>query len=338
MGNKRHWTVRAAKRGIKDASKFYRRYKPFIKAGAKVAKGLYRHYTKSKGKGVSYMREEAGGFRIGGNRICVRNNKPKGWQKPLVRGMPVHRYMTNVGSVLCSQTTTGYQATGQLVHLDMPFLQSCLNGYTTKAGIATLTKSQKVFLKDYTASITLTNNDLCQAEVTMYVLYPRRDTNADPVSQWSAGDIDQGGSATTYNLINATPYSSNALCTQYRIGRTRKFYLSPGGVEVVTINAKLNKMWESALYAEAPITYARGISFVTLFVARGVPYDTVAAGNAVTTSGVKIDAVEHRTLNFVVPNIVGRSYVVSDNLPHAALNTYQKINDASGAVVPDGQA
>lgn len=304
-------------------------------AAARAVAARYKNKgTQTRTRTRNSNMEEAAGFRLGGSVIRVRKNKFKRYMVPLRRGLPVNSQFFNGAGVLCENLTTGYQAIGDFGMLDGPTLESALIPVSHSNAVKTLLLNAKY-------DVTISSSAIFDTVVTMYVLYPRTNTTRGSYqtakSKWSDGIADAGGATTDISVYGASPYMSPELCSQFRIGRTKKFYISAGGSENIKFNFKINKVLDQASFTtNANFYMIKGVSATILFVARGVPETKVADGTQVTTSATKLIFSYFAQLNYVQPDWKGKTVSIADNMTHdPVLANWRKYAEQTGVIAGD---
>ena len=63
----------------------------------------------------------------------------------------------------------------------------------------------------------ITNQDLAAAKIQLYDIICRKDINNLPDSLFQVGETDEGGNGSTFDVVGALPFSSDAFCQYYKV-------------------------------------------------------------------------------------------------------------------------
>lgn len=193
---------------------------------------------------------------------------------------------------------------------DLPYI------YNKVTGTNTGYKTTRVFFESVSAKYMMTNQDLTNANVTLYDVICRRDTNNSPDYEWSAGITEENA---TYNaaVVGCTPFSSSLLCSHYKVLKTSKLVLSPGQTHTHSVYYRLNRLLNQDILYDS-LTELRGITIATIVVTHGEPTNSAATATNVTTASSTLDIVQTKQIRYSWIADDDTNFFYVNNLPAVA--------------------
>lgn len=174
----------------------------------------------------------------------------------------------------------------------MPYADATiLTTLATNAGMTT--ESGKFWLGGVSAELMLTNQDSGNSRVTLYDMVCRRDSQeTDVMDQWNDGLTNNkgtSGNTRSHRNLNVTPYQSNELCAKWKIMKKTVIQMSAGQSHIHRVKHKINCMINNTNITD--FHYHHGISFVTLIVVHGMPYNDETTQTQVAVGDSALDIV-----------------------------------------------
>lgn len=338
----------------------YSKWKPYIKAGARLASSAYNAYKKYTSTKTKTKRRPStrSGFANGSLRESVHFNhgrKPrkvsnKARHRLLSAIVPVSRDVQQVASQL---TVASYgQCSYGAYHLGL--IEDYYNIFANDAGL-NLTNS-KCMLRSQRQALEICNmsNTSCYLRVYDYIYrhdLPSYNTSGSFISspsQWNTVMIINGfavgGSVIASTTLSGNVYANNTFTSYCKVVKQRLIELSPG--QVIKLDQSDNKpkslnanIVGHTLYGGGnPACFAmRGFSRGLLLQLWGQPVDDQSNATLVSTDKCKLSIIqktiyEYQWISDTSPN----SYLSVNSL--GAVATAQSINELADGLIASIQA
>lgn len=243
-----------------------------------------RTYTRTKSK----TKVQNVGASAAGNSFSSFYGKGRVWRAP----KKLMKVLTAPRSYLIDNSDRIESNNGEQHATYMPYCDSTiLTTLATNAGMTT--ESGKFFLTGVQAELMLTNQDSGNSRVTLYDMICRRDTTeTDIMDLWNDGLTNNkgtSGNTRSHRNLNASPYQSVDLCSKWKILKKTVVQMSAGQSHIHRVKHKLGTMLSNQNITD--YHYIHGVSFVTLIVVHGMPYNDETTQTAVAVGDSALDIV-----------------------------------------------
>lgn len=253
-----------------------------------VAKRLAYRSTRTLTRTKSRTKVQNVGASAAGNSRSYFTAKGRVWKTPakLIKQLTAPAmYMVDNSDRI--ESNNGEQHATYMPYLD----QTTLTYMATNCQL--ISESGKYMITGVQAELMLTNQDSGNSRVTLYDMVSRRDTQeSDIIDQWNDGLANNSGTTgntRTHRNLGVTPYQSQELCGKWKILKKTVIQMSAGQSHVHRVRHKLNTMINNSLIGD--YNYVHGISFVTLIVVHGMPYNDETTQTAVAVGDSALDIV-----------------------------------------------
>jgi len=299
-------------------------------AGAAVVSGGVLAYKRARGlrsrRGVKdILQRKHSSQRVqqstGGSMSRFIHKTPcSRFTRALLKRTSSNYYITNASTRLNTGGLGGVQAvtsysllTGgtQGSAFDLPYI------FNKVTGVGTSYKTTRVFFESVSAKYMMTNQDLTNANVTLYDVVCRRDTTATPDYEWSVGITEENA---TYNaaVLGCTPFSSSLFTSHYKILKTTKLVLSPGQTHTHSVYYKLNRLLNQDILYDSALML-RGITIATIVVTHGEPTNSSTTPTNVSTAPSTLDIVQTKQIRY--------SFIVDEDTNYYYVNSLPTVSD-----------
>jgi len=167
----------------------------------------------------------------------------------------------------------------------------------------------------------------------------RRDTQeTNLIDMWDDGmkDADSGTSGNTRGVINlnATPFNSSELCSKFKILKKTVIQLAAGQSHIHKVNIRANRLINRDMVDD--YNFYRGVSFLTIAVLHGMPYNDSTDKQLVCVGDAHVDWVksERHMFRFVKDQETTFGYSKGQQ----AITAEQIMSSKTGGVVIDTDA
>lgn len=157
-------------------------------------------------------------------------------------------------------------------------------------------RTQKYYPDYVNLVLNIANADLATAYVTLYIVEPRHDTDNNVSSIWTSDTTDR-----SYSTVNdgplipmSTPFTSPAVCADYKILRVIHIELPQGSSHIHTTTLKCNRRVNGSQIAREP-NYVKGRCIQVMVTAYGAPVHDKDTETSVSTATVQLDIVSRLT-------------------------------------------
>jgi len=152
----------------------------------------------------------------------------------------------------------------------------------------------KLYMSHLKATQTYRNNSNNECTMTLYDITPRHDIPAvgdspNPLNAWSVGNLDAGAATFDYQCPGATPFTSPAFTTLYRVIKVTKVVIPAGGSHEHSVWLGPKRTWNQVESA-AGILGFKGLTMYTMAVFRGAPVAIVDTSNS-TIGEIRLDTL-----------------------------------------------
>lgn len=236
-----------------------------------------------------------------------------------------HSYRWDISGRL--ESNHGEQNASYMTHFDTVNADLIMDN----AGI-TVGEPGKIFLTGYEADCMFTNQDSGNCRLTLYDVVCRRDTQeTDLIDIWDDGMKENTGSTgNTRGVINlgSTPFESSEFCSKFKVIKKTVVQMAAGQSHSHKVKIGYNTMLSRDLVDD--YQYFHGLSFMTVFVVHGMPYNAITTQTEVATGDCAIDWVKTQKIRYrsVDNNENMFGYTKAQNSFSTAENVMNKIGDA----------
>lgn len=278
--------------------------------------------------------------------------KPRLW-KTLKQTSPNYFYTNNTGAVTPSagtQLMTVIQSMYTRSDLNLiknncfteAFFQGAKasTGYTGPGGNDAITGvprqfAPKLYLRECTSKIFMTNQSNAPQYVDIYDIVARRDQSGgslyDPVSTIERGLAQTGYTNTNTTsvaldptFIGVTPFSSQMFCQWFKVLRVTRLNLAGGETAEHVVHTKPNKFFDFGSMVDTTYEgYVRYLTQFTLVIQVGAPDD--ATNTTVSSANAKLDYICTRQYN---------THVLAEN--HVTTEAVNNVSGAGGSITVVG--
>jgi hypothetical protein len=212
--------------------------------------------------------------------------------------------------------------------------------YTTSGGIAT----EKFIINKLKGKVMFTNQDDSNSELVLYDIVCRRD-NASASGVFAPNTAMDAGiagtsstSTTTKDSTNygATPFMSPEFCQHFKILKVSRVMLATGASHEHTVSFGVNRIMNGEYYLD--YSQYRNMTFYTLAITKGMPYNDSATNTQVSTGVTQVDYVAFTDIQYQNLSANATSYQYTNNNPTAFTIGEQVMDRMTGASVPEAAA
>jgi len=166
--------------------------------------------------------------------------------------------------------------------------------------------------------VDFTNQSQAPVEIKLYHVLTKKDQTLgnSPRQLWDDGLSSQTGATDPHTFLGATPYKSQQFTQFYKIKRTTKFVLAPGGNHTVYVNANVYTQMREARFRTGLNLYFAGLTYTMLAVMRGFPLNDSTTTTDVTTAAVAVDYIWNKTYDFTYLERQSQGGSMIDSLDH----------------------
>lgn len=220
--------------------------------------------------------------------------------------------------------------------------QNVLGGMFSSLGLNnTGGSTAKMAIKNYSASVKITNQSNANMCVWIYDVEHRRDVvyGADsitPLSAWQQGlsssAAGTGSTTTTVNTVGITPFQSPDFCRNYRVVKVTKIYLALGKAHSHTLILNRPKIVNGRMLdnSGAQTGAYRGITHDMLFVFQGLPVNDGTTNSLIALGSGAVDMVIQHKVTWNYVDLGGeKRYYTDDN--QGTITTEKFMNEETGA-------
>lgn len=205
------------------------------------------------------------------------------------------------------------------------------------AGI-TVGEPGKIFLSGYQSDLMITNQDSGNCRVTLYDVVSRRDTQEiDLIDIWDDGlkeNTGTSGNTRAVGNLNSTPFQSSEFCSKFKILKTTKIQMAAGQSHVHKVRIKYSTMLSRDVVDD--YQYYHGLSYCTIVVVHGMPYNAVTNQAEVATGDCAIDWV--RTQKHFYRSVDNNENMYGYTKAQASFSTAENVMNKIGDAIPDEEA
>jgi hypothetical protein len=292
------------------------------KAKAKAAPNTVFQNAK-QGQGITYT-------------YFKRRGKKNPFGKKVGKIVSKNNFRTNTAGRL--QATVGKQQVK--VVMSMGGATDVGQAYTTSGGIAT----EKFIINKLKGKVMFTNQDDSNSELVLYDIVCRRD-NASASGVFAPNTAMDAGiagtsstSTTTKDSTNygATPFMSPEFCQHFKILKVSRVMLATGASHEHTVSFGVNRIMNGEYYLD--YSQYRNMTFYTLAITKGMPYNDSATNTQVSTGVTQVDYVAFTDIQYQNLSANATSYQYTNNNPTAFTIGEQVMDRMTGASVPEAAA
>lgn len=201
---------------------------------------------------------------------------------------------------------------------------------------ATTIKNYKIYCKEVTSSILITNQTNDVVHLKLYDVRMRRDVSqantnyADPVNAWTQGAVtDQAGAGNTPVYIGASPFVSSAFTTNFEVVGIKDVMIHTGGHHVHKVHSMPLKTFNGELQLQnAGGIDAKHFTHFTFAVQHGFAIND-NAGTTITTASGAVDYIVNKTYTYAVMQSNNSQPIVTNSLSTTPAQE-ALINDTTG--------
>lgn len=231
------------------------------------------------------------------------------------------------------EANNGEQAAIYVPHLDYVNLGTLM----TNAGLI-VNENGKIYLDKYQSEMFVTNQDSGNCRMTFYDIVCRRDTTVtDPIAVWDKGLKENIGSTTNTRAVanlNSSPFQSAEFCSQWKVLKKTVVQMSAGQSHIHKVNIKYGTLVPRDLVDN--YVYFHGLSFVTIVVVHGMPYNEQLTQTDVATGDCALSIV--RTQKLYYRMVINNQSYYGYSKNQAALADEYVMNAKSGTAMVDQEA
>ena len=157
-------------------------------------------------------------------------------------------------------------------------------------------RTQKYYPDYVNLVLNIANADLATAYVTLYIVEPRHDTDNNVSTIWTSDTTDRSFSTVNDGPLipMSTPFTSPAVCADYKILRVIHVELPQGSSHIHTTTLKCNRRVNGSQIAREP-NYVKGRCLQIMVTAYGAPVHDQDLEDLVSTATVQLDIVSRLT-------------------------------------------
>jgi len=214
---------------------------------------------------------------------------------------------------------------GILFNAAARFYDSLGGVYTEQVYNTTSSRSKKLWLDSQQQEYRWVNQAPSACELEFYILMCKATDNitTGPAPMWENGiDTIAMGTTTNKTVPYCQPYVSKLFTKSYKTVFKKKVILLPGAIHTHTFKFNINRMIDTEYaYDNWRI---RGITYVMMYVTRGMPADTSAtkAVGDITLTGTKVLLVQRNLCKTRLISAFPRNYTQSSTLDITNTNIY----------------
>nr|WAE42482.1 MAG: capsid protein [Cressdnaviricota sp.] len=172
---------------------------------------------------------------------------------------------------------------------------------TTMATNVSANATQKVIHLSVSAEVMITNQDVGNCVLTLYDIIARRDLTTtavnNPGQAWASSYSDEGGSNTDYQIIGATPFSSDLFTQFFKVLKITHVFLGQGESHSHKVYFSPNRQIDKE-YINNEAQGIKGLTCFTSLVAYGAPYNDATTKTSVSTGQVTLDVVYRKQYKY----------------------------------------
>lgn len=207
--------------------------------------------------------------------------------------------------------TTGRQAHGSYAFVTTSDLSSMMNfaGQLGGASAGNIKNTARIFVGNYRANLTMTNNGTAPCFSDVYIYVARRSTGFSPESIWIGGMKDETNQTVAdYTLtVGVTPNQAVGIAQYWKLKKIEKICLQPGQchqqvykfpINRVISNYEVTSAWEND-------SFLAGISHAIIIVNRGIPEPnnvTTPTGATTSQNALYYTVAEHCNVKWINDN------------------------------------
>lgn len=193
------------------------------------------------------------------------------------------------------QSVVGLQFAGWYPWYDYNVLHNIRN-----SGPNAPTLTSRVLHEQMNGEILFANSSIFTTTMIIYDIIARRDLHlglassaelAAPTGAWSTGISDEGGAANDWKIIGGTPFQAELFNQFYRVVRTTRVELNPGGIDRHVVSFRPNMILHNEV-VEANSYGIKDLTCYTMVVFYGQPAHDSTTTTSVSISASSLDVVQ----------------------------------------------
>lgn len=296
--------------------------KPGVRVGLKSRRPMGRVMTKKKKLHQRAVLQGAGGSF---SKFFYGKRK---WPWGIPKGIAKNFYQSNSAGRITQ--TAGLQAVWDAFTIYSPSIIQTI-GAINSANHA----NRNVHLSA-SSELMLTNQDQANVRIAIYDIVARRDNSSastvdGPTDAFKNGLADQGGSASSYQVVGTTPFASSEFTSYFKVLKITHVILGAGQTHSHRIHFQPNKVVNTEVGYNST-KQIKGLTCTVMVVATGEPANDATTKTSVSTGQIAIDAVAKTQYKYSYLSDPTNTFTSVNNLSTFAVSE-EIMSVATGATI-----